>query len=45
MTIIERLAINHPGVIVELHVYVRRGRPERVEVEVWRADAGEGDVA
>jgi len=24
--------------VVELHVYVRRGRPERVEVEVWSLD-------
>lgn len=31
--------------VAELHVYVRRGRPERVEVEVWEVDAGEGDVA
>jgi len=27
--------------VVELHVYVRRGRPERVEVEVWRLDGRE----
>jgi len=31
--------------VVELHVLSRRGRPERVEVEVWEADAEEGDVA
>lgn len=27
--------------VAELHVYVRRGRPERVEVEVWRLDERE----
>src|SRR5690606_5800939 len=31
--------------VIELHVLSRRGRPERVEVEVWEADAEEGDVA